>query len=225
MKTCLAALFISLITWANNTPAYNFQDKESVPTPLLKFAATEKMLPKDEAKAHQRIIDDCLESTATDNFFDLGGTLKKTELATISVPPDDIPPIGNEYLSAFYTATDAEEPDFSLRNLLVLQELATLARLNEYLDPPLPDSSGEGLRMPTLRDALIFDADRNRLASWQAFYRCHARPTSNRLQINDQVVSPASDLEPGTEAKPAQFLSPLRQQPLDSARSSAKSAG
>lgn len=213
MKPCLAALFFSIITWASHAPACS-----------LNLGGAERARTQSDAQAHK--------DGTTDNIFALGGTFKETELARAGMsdfkndngPPDDIQLNENAQLTVFYAAPDAEEPDFSLRNTLVLKDLSTLTRFNEYLDPPTQGSTGEALRMTTLRDALLLNGDRSNLTRWLALYSCHPHPTSNWLQISGQAVSPASDLELGAEAKPAQFLSPLRQQRLDSARSGAKSA-
>lgn len=112
-----------------------------------------------------------IKVSATHSIFAAGGILSETDftstqmagLATGGVRPGEVQldpnARPNAHLSQFYTAPDAEKPDFSLRNTLTLNGLSTLATFNTYVDPLLLDLTGEGVRMTDLRDAVLFDTD------------------------------------------------------------------
>lgn len=124
-----------------------------------------------EGKAQQDVANGFIKNSATDSIFALGGILSKTDftsaqmagLSTGGVRPGElqIDPNArpNSYLSSFYTAPDAKKPDFSLNNVLTVNNLSSIAKFNTYVDPLLLDLTGKGVRMTDLRDAVLFDTD------------------------------------------------------------------
>ncbi len=64
----------------------------------------------------------------------------------------------NQHLSQFYR-DDSEQPDFSLRNAVVLNGLAAMTTVNTFVDPLLLDLSGKGVGLTGIEDGVLFDVD------------------------------------------------------------------
>jgi len=64
----------------------------------------------------------------------------------------------NQHLAQFYR-DGSEQPDFSLRNAVVLNGLAAMTTVNTFVDPLLLDLSGQGVGMTGIEDGVLFDID------------------------------------------------------------------
>ncbi|HDS1736226.1 S8 family serine peptidase [Pseudomonas sp. BP8] len=64
----------------------------------------------------------------------------------------------NQHLAQFYR-DGSEEPDFSLRNAVVLNGLAAMTTVNTFVDPLLLDLSGEGVGLTGIEEGVLFDVD------------------------------------------------------------------
>jgi len=64
----------------------------------------------------------------------------------------------NQYLSQFFRA-GSEQPDFSLRNAVVLNGLAAMTTVNTFVDPLLLDLSGQGVGLTGIEEGVLFDID------------------------------------------------------------------
>lgn len=64
----------------------------------------------------------------------------------------------NQHLAQFYRE-GSEQPDFSLRNAVVLNGLAAMTTVNTFVDPLLLDLSGQGVGLAGIEDGVLFDVD------------------------------------------------------------------
>ncbi len=64
----------------------------------------------------------------------------------------------NQHLAQFYRDGN-EQPDFSLRNAVVLNGLAAMTTVNTFVDPLLLDLSGKGVGLTGIEDGVLFDID------------------------------------------------------------------
>lgn len=64
----------------------------------------------------------------------------------------------NQHLAQFYR-DESEQPDFSLRNAVVLNGLAAMTTVNTFVDPLLLDLSGQGAGLTGIEDGVLFDID------------------------------------------------------------------
>lgn len=74
----------------------------------------------------------------------------------------------NQHLAQFYRE-GGEQPDFSLRNAVVLNGLAAMTTVNTFVDPLLLDLSGQGAGLTGIEDGVLFDIDNSgslRRTSW-----------------------------------------------------------
>lgn len=142
---------------------------------ILKVDITASPTPQQkiqgESQAQQDVSNGYIKRSPTDTVYALGGILNETDftssqmagLATGGVRPGEvqIDPNArpNSYLSSFYAAPEAQKPDFSLNNVMTVNNLTTKAKINTYVDPLLLDLTGNGVRMTDLRDAVLFDTD------------------------------------------------------------------
>lgn len=74
----------------------------------------------------------------------------------------------NQHLAQFYRE-GGEQPDFNLRNAVVLNGLAAMTTVNTFVDPLLLDLSGQGAGLTGIEDGVLFDIDNSgslRRTSW-----------------------------------------------------------
>lgn len=64
----------------------------------------------------------------------------------------------NQHLAQFYRDGN-EQPDFSLRNAVVLNGLAAMTTVNTFVDPLLLDLSGKGVGLTGIEEGVLFDID------------------------------------------------------------------
>lgn len=64
----------------------------------------------------------------------------------------------NQHLAQFYLES-SDQPDFSLRNAVVLNGLAAMTTVNTFVDPLLFDLGDQGVGMTGIEDAVLFDVD------------------------------------------------------------------
>ncbi|MCX2898529.1 S8 family serine peptidase [Pseudomonas mandelii] len=128
-----------------NIPGEN-QAREDVSNGFTQNAATHKVSFSDQTLNNVDFTSVQLGSLAT-------GGIRPGE---IQLDPNVRP---NEYLSQFYLDSRSSEPDFSLRNAVILNGLAALTTVNTYVDPLLLDLTGDGVQMTPISDGVLFDTD------------------------------------------------------------------
>lgn len=191
-------------------------DVTSAPAPQQKI--------QGESQAQLDVSNGYIKRSPTDTVYALGGILNETDftssqmagLATGGVRPGEvqIDPNArpNSYLSSFYAAPEAQKPDFSLNNVMTVNNLTTKAKINTYVDPLLLDLTGNGVRMTDLRDAVLFDTDHSgtlKRSGW-------ADRSTGMLVVDDgsgqvanvsQMFSEYYGGKPGGVARPARSAS------------------
>ncbi|WP_296267180.1 S8 family serine peptidase [Pseudomonas sp. UBA6562] len=126
---------------------------------------------ENETQAQDDVASGHVSRSSTHRISAPGGLLNATDfastqmagLATGGVRPgevqldENVRP--NAHLSSFYTTPEAQQPNFGLRNAMVLNGLSSMAAFNTYVDPLLLDLTGGGVHMTDLTDAVLFDTD------------------------------------------------------------------
>ncbi|MFS0825094.1 hypothetical protein [Pseudomonas phoenicis] len=131
---------------------------------------------ENETQAQDDVANGHVSRSATHRISAPGGLLNATDfastqmagLATGGVRPgevqldENVRP--NAHLSSFYTTPEAQQPNFGLRNAMVLNGLSSMAAFNTYVDPLLLDLTGSGVHMIDLTDVNYIPIGRNHVA-------------------------------------------------------------
>lgn len=125
-----------------------------------------------ENQARQDVSNGFVTNSATHTISFNDDSLNKTDftstqmagLATGGIRPGEIQldpnARPNDYLSQFYLdRTTDSEPDFGLKNAVILNGLSAMTTFNTYVDPLLLDLDGNGVGMTDIRDGVLFDID------------------------------------------------------------------
>lgn len=125
-----------------------------------------------ENQARQDVTNGFVTNSATHSISFNDDSLNKTDftsvqmagLTTGGIRPGEIQldpnARPNDYLSQFYLdRTTDSEPDFGLKNAVILNGLSAMTTFNTYVDPLLLDLDGNGVGMTDIRDGVLFDID------------------------------------------------------------------
>lgn len=126
----------------------------------------------DEETSRLNVANGYIVNSPTHQIKSSGSLLENTDftstqmasMATGGIRPGEVqldPNINpSRYLSQFYSSqSENDKPDFSLRNALILNGLATATTINTFVDPILLDLEGVGIGTTDLNDPVFFDID------------------------------------------------------------------